>query len=210
MKIASLALSSAAATLAAAQFDEPYYNITSEPFNLFVSSNNGSVNTSLAACHVGAALESLCLSASNSTSKPNPIDAAVFQFNSSLDSKAPGPGLGIPGILTWILHAGDLNVSSSAHFDNDPVTDIALPILEPGSSRPQLLAFDTQNKLTIHGYVDYTMQPPQLSTPREFYRWYACHTYFNAYHYVNLAWKFGSGRPDDASCVAVNVTRVFV
>ncbi|CBY01777.1 hypothetical protein IAQ61_009992 [Plenodomus lingam] len=210
MKTTPLALSLLATTLATAQSTEPFYNITSTPFNLVVTSADGTINTTLAACHVGAALESLCLSANVSPPNPGSSSPSVFNFNTSTYSQAPEPTLGTPGILTWILQAASMNVSSSAYFNYDPTTDIALPILEPGSARPQIVAFDLQNRLTLQGSVDYTVQPPQPGVYREFYRWYACETYFASYRYVNLAWKLGPGEPENQSCVAVNVTRIFV
>ncbi|KAF2849878.1 hypothetical protein T440DRAFT_468938 [Plenodomus tracheiphilus IPT5] len=210
MKTNSFIFSLATATLAIAQSDEPYYNVTSKPFNLFVTSEDGAVNSSLGACHVGAALESLCLSASNSISKPDPGDAAVFNFNTSIYSQAPEPTFGVPGILTWILHGFDFNASSSVYFSYVPTDDIVLPILQAGSSNPQLLAFDTQDKLNIQGFIGRTVQPPTPGTYSEIYRWYACQTYFASYLYVNLAWKLGTGKPENPSCVAVNVTRTFI
>ncbi|KAI8935309.1 hypothetical protein NX059_007895 [Plenodomus lindquistii] len=209
MKAASFAFALAAATLALAQSDPPFYNITSEPFHLVATSENGTINTALGACHVGAALESLCLSASNSTSTPI-NNSAVFNFNSSVYSQPAEPDETVPGILTWLLRGFNFNASSSVHFTYDPTTDTVLPIIEPGSSNPQLLVFDRQDRLAIQGYIDYTVQPPVPGKYRSFYRWYACQTYFSSYLYINLAWKLGPGEPENPSCVAVNVTRKFL
>jgi len=203
-----LALPLAAATLATAQScgsSDSYYNLTSKPFTLNVASADGSIQSSLGACHVGAALESLCLSRSTSASKPNISDAAVFNFNSSIYAQPPEPTLGTPGILTWILHGANFNVSSPASFSYDPTTDIAVPILGGGS--PTLVAFDADNKLTVQAYVN---QAPSAGVYKQLYRWYACETYYASYHYVNLAWALGAAKPENPSCVAVNVTRTFV
>lgn len=209
MKATPLALCLAAATIVAAQ---DYYNITSRPFNLVITSKNGTINDTLGACHTGAALESLCLSNSNTTSKPNSSPAAVFNFNTSIYSQAPAPSLGVPGILTWSLQTANIgNISSSVYFNYDPTTDIAVPILNAGSSNPQQLAFDANDKLTVQGYIDWTASPPNgTGNWKEYHRWYACDTYFAAYQYFNLAWGLGPGTPENPSCVAVDVTRVFI
>lgn len=212
MKTTTLALPLAAATIAAAQSSEPYYNITSAPFHLLITSANGSIDTTSGACHTGAALESLCLSDSNTTSKPDPIQGAVFYFNTSIYSQEPAPGLGTPGILTWFLPAGNLGlVPSSVFFSYDPTTDIALPILIPGSDQPQSLAFDEDNRLAVQGYIDYTANPPNGSAGvKDYYRWFACRTYYAGYQYEILAWGLGPGKPENPSCIAVNVTRAFI
>lgn len=211
MKTTAFALPLAAATLATAQScgsSEPFYNVTSKPFTLNVASADGSIKSSLGACHVGAALESLCLSSSTSPSKPNVSDGELFHFNASIYSQPPEPTLGAPGILTWILRGNNFNYSSPASFNYDPTTDIAVPIL--GGGNPTLLAFDADDKLTVQGYVDYSVQPAKPGVYKQFYRWYACQTYYASYQYVNLAWGLGAGKPENPSCVAVNVTRTFV
>ncbi|CAO2655924.1 Nn.00g047270.m01.CDS01 [Neocucurbitaria sp. VM-36] len=204
MKITSLILSLIATTTA------QYYNITSPPFYLIVTSPDGSINDTLSACHTGAALESLCLSNSNSTSKPNPINAVKFSFNTTIYSEPPAPSLGTPGILTWILPASP-PIPSSVFFSYEPTTDIALPILLPGDDQAQQLAFDKNEKLTVQGYVDWTVSPPDgTGGAKEYYRWYACLTYYSGYQYETLAWGLGPGKPENPSCVEVSVRRMFV
>ncbi|KAL6708967.1 hypothetical protein ACN47E_002094 [Coniothyrium glycines] len=213
MKYSSFALYLVSASLAKAQTSEPYYNETSAPFHLLITSEDGSINTTSGACHTGAALESLCLSDSNTTSKPNPIDGAVFYFNTSVYSQEPAPGLGKPGILTWILPGSNIGpIPSSVFFSYDPTTDITLPILQPGSDRSQSLAFDSDDKLTVQGYIDWTADPPSGANGvwKNYYRWFACKTYYSGYQYENLAWALGSDKPENPTCVAVNVTRSFI
>jgi hypothetical protein len=211
MKASSILLSLAAATIASAQdcsqVSEPYYNITSKPFHLVVQSDDGKVNDTLSACHVGAALESLCLSNAKTGSSSSPIPAAEFYFNTSVYSQAPEPSLAVAGILTWVLQTSTLDVPSSVAFQYDPTSALAIPILSPGSDNPTLVAFDSQDDLTVQAYV-----PASNGTGNyeQFYRWYACDTFYSSYNYENLAWSLGSGKPENPSCVAVNVTRVFV
>jgi hypothetical protein len=205
MKTSSLVLSLTVAAVTSAQ--DSYYNETSAPFHLVVTSEDGYVNDTLSACHIGAALESLCLSNAESGSSPSPLAAAVFNFNTSTYSQAPAPSLGVPGILTWWLQTSSIgDVPSSVSFSYDPATNLALPILSPGDEDAQTLAFDTQDELTVQGYTSSN----GTTTWTEYYRWYACDTYFSGYQYNALAWGLGSGKPENPSCVAVNVTRVSV
>ncbi|KAE8844339.1 hypothetical protein PTNB73_03612 [Pyrenophora teres f. teres] len=152
MKASSILLSLAAAAIASAQ--DPFYNITTPPFNLLIASEDHSINTTLSACHVGAALESLCLSNGNFGSSPTPLRAAEFQFNTSIYSQTAEPPILATGILTWWLRTDvDTKYSSSASFSYDPTTDLALPIIFPGEENAILLSWDAQNKLTIQSYI---------------------------------------------------------
>ncbi|KZM24312.1 uncharacterized protein EKO05_0005637 [Ascochyta rabiei] len=208
MKTATSIFSLALAAATNAQF----YNETSRPFNLVLTSDNTTINgQTLSACHTGAALESLCVSGIGSVSKPNPIAPTTFNFNTSTDPFTPNATLGTPGILTWTLPTSSVGVPSSVYFNYDPTTDIALPILTPGSERPQSLAFDEQGRLNVQGYIDWTASPPNATgTTVGYYRWYACQTYFSGYSYENLVWGLGAGKPENPTCVSVGVKRVFV
>jgi hypothetical protein len=206
MKKSAIALTLATAAVTSAQ--EPFYNISSAPFFLVVTSEDGGVNDTLSACHVGAAIESLCLSNAGVGDSPEPLDGAHFQFNTSIYSQAPEPNFGVPGILTWWLNTTDIDVPSSASFILNPTSNLAGITLSPGSgSDTTVLAFNSQDELTLQYYVageNFT------GSYQEFYRWYACDTTYASYTYNNLAWGLGAGKPDNPSCVSVNVTRVFV
>jgi hypothetical protein len=189
-----------------------YYNITSKPFQLLLTSTDGSINDTVSACHTGAALESLCLSNSNSTSKPDPTPYSTFNFNTSSNSQAPvnHTDLGVPGILTWFLPSGNYGpVPSAVHFNYDPTTDIAVPILETGENG-QMLAFDDQDELLVQGYVQWTANPPTYGETYGLKKWYACKTYYAGYQYENLVWSLAASKPENPTCVAVEVKRVFV
>jgi hypothetical protein len=188
------------------------YNITSKPFQLVLTSEDGTINDTVSACHTGAALESLCLSNSNSTSKPDPTPYSTFNFNTSIYSQEPvnHTELGKPGILTWFLPVNGYGmVPSAANFYYDPTTDIAVPILETGSSGTQL-AFDDQDELLVQGYIQWCANPPNYGETYGLKRWYACRTYYSGYQYVNLAWALGPNKPENPTCVKVDVKRVFV
>lgn len=198
--------------LAAAAANAQFYNETSKPFNLVLASEDPTINGStISACHTGAALESLCLSNIGSISKPDLIAPASFNFNTSTDPYTPNATLGTPGILTWTLKTSSIDVPSSVYFNYDPTTDAAIPILSPGSSNPQLLAFDDQDRLNVQGYVDWTANPPNATDSTVgYYRWYACKTYFSGYAYANLVWGLGARKPENPTCVSVCVKRVFI
>jgi hypothetical protein len=205
------ALLFAASVNAQCEAGPPFYNETSKPFSLVLTSDNSTINGStLSACHSGAAIESLCLSRGGGVSNPNPIPAATFNFNTSSDPFTPNATLGTPGILTWTLRTTTIDVPSSARFNYDPTTDIALPILLPGSESPQLLAFDNEDRLNVQGSIDWAANPPNSTgSTQAYYRWYACQTYFSGYSYENLAWSLGTEKPQNPTCVSVGVKRVF-
>ncbi|KAJ4312315.1 hypothetical protein N0V94_007511 [Neodidymelliopsis sp. IMI 364377] len=150
--------------LSAAATNAQFYNETSKPFYLILSSSDTSVNGStLSACHTGAALESLCLSNSSTTSNPDPIAPATFNFNTSSNIPTANETLGTRGILTWTLQSGSGDIPSSVYFNYDPTADTTVPILAPGSENAQLLAFDDQNMLNVQGYIDWTANPPNAT-----------------------------------------------
>jgi hypothetical protein len=197
------------ASLVAAASAQDFYNITSKPFQLLLTSENGTINSTVSACHTGAAIESFCLLNSNETS----ADSSTFNFNSSIYAQAPpnNPSLGVPGILTWFLPVGNIGpVPSSATFSNDPSTNLVVPLLEPGSSNAQTLAFNDKDELILQSYIDWTANPPKAVDPYGLKRWYACRTLYLGYEYENLAWGLGTAKPDNPTCVAVNVTRLWV
>ncbi|CAN9299865.1 unnamed protein product [Alternaria alternata] len=197
MKTSSIALTLAAAAMASAQ-EEPYYNITTAPFYLVVTSEDGGVNDTISACHVGAAIESLCLSNAGAGDAPEPLAGAEFQFNTSIYSQAPEPSFGVPGILTWWLNTSTLDIPSSAAFGLDPTSNLATFTLSPGSDDATQLAFNSQDELTLQAYVpgeNYT------GSYQEFYRWYACDTSYSSYQYNNLVWGLGAGKPDNPTTI---------
>lgn len=214
MKLSTAATALLLAVSANAQCETapPFFNETSKPFSLVLTSENSTINGStLSACHTGAALESLCLSRGGGVSNPTAIPASAFNFNTSFDPFTPNATLGTPGILTWTLQTATIDVPSSAFFNYDPTTNIAIPILRPGSDNPQLFAFDDQDRLNVQGSVDWSANPPNSTgSTQAYYRWYACQTYFSGYSYLNLAWGLGPEKPQNPTCVSVGVKRVFL
>ncbi|KAJ4359495.1 uncharacterized protein N0V89_000049 [Didymosphaeria variabile] len=203
-------LTTATITLAFVALTSAQYDVESKDFRLVLSSKDSTVNgQTLSACHTGAAIESLCLSGKPSTSKPDPIAAATFRFNTSSNVETPSDG-DVPGILTYKLNATP-PIPSSLEFFYDPITNYALPLLFPGQGADtQTLAFDSKNLLNKQGYVNYKTSPPTAGNTTAYYRWYACQTYFSGYQYVNLVWALGEGKPETPGCAKVDVKRVFI
>ncbi|KAL9115817.1 MAG: hypothetical protein Q9227_000185 [Pyrenula ochraceoflavens] len=185
-----------------AQYTDP-----SAPFNLvLLSSTNTTLNgSSLAACHTGAAIESLCV-----TGGAVSPGSDTFTLNTSASAPSPPPAIGNPGYLIYVLQGSNFNESEPLSLYIDPASNVALPLFEPGvESTTYAVAFDEKGLLNIQSYVDDTTSPPTLQT-KAYYRWYACQTYFLGYQYLNLAFVLGEAEPQNPTCQKVDVTRVFV
>jgi hypothetical protein len=94
----------AAVALLSSSVSAQFYNITSAPFQLVVKqkgyTTNPYVGAVFTACHVGAAIESLCIyDASNKTVQPY----NTYRFNTSIHSAQQDNTYGEQGELTWIL-----------------------------------------------------------------------------------------------------------
>ncbi|KAF1998313.1 hypothetical protein P154DRAFT_524223 [Amniculicola lignicola CBS 123094] len=208
MKLLLPTLALAFAASVTAQYDNQ-----SAPFHLVLSSKDKSIDgDTLSACHAGAAIEVLCLSHGKSVSSPNPIAPGIFYFNTSEYMSAPDdkPSAGKPGIINWTLQASDFNVSSGLSLQFYATTNVAVPFLAPGQDGSTPMAFDSNNKLNIQTYVDDRCVPATVGPTKVFYNWYACETYWSGYQYVTLNWVVGVGKPQNPSCVAVKVKRVFI
>lgn len=102
-------------------------------------------------------------------------------------------------------------VSEPMRFYNDPTTNVALPLFEPGYEAQQV-AFNNLNFMNIIGYIDDTKTPPKAGKYTEHYNWFVCKTYFGSYTYTTLAWVNGNSKdlkPQNPSCVKVDVRRDF-
>ncbi|KAH7135839.1 hypothetical protein B0J11DRAFT_172058 [Dendryphion nanum] len=206
MKISLPTLALAFSTLATAQF-----NNQSAPFHLYLVSEDKTIDgDTLSTCHEGAAISSLCLSNSTTVSKTAPLPASTFTFNSSDQVVTPNATLGAPGWLTWLLVGGNFEVSEALRFSYDPASNVAHPQLFPGGDGATQLAFDTKDSLNIQGYVDDTQNPPVSGETRAYYRWYACITYYVGYQYQTVNWVLGADKPQNPSCVKVDVKRKFI
>lgn len=172
----------------------------SAPFNLIV--NGGKYkNEKLTACHEGAAIEGLCVG----------YGGSEFRLNTT-SGYTPAPGNSEPGRLVYSLPVNGPNGGSESEamtFYYQPSTDVALPLFEP--TYPNVVVeFDQNKRMNVPAYIDDTVAPPKAGNYYPIYRWYVCETYYTGYTYTTLAWKLGSGRPQNPSCVKVDVTQKFI
>lgn len=198
-------------------------DIQSKPFHLVIQSAQKSINgEKLAACHSGAAIESLCLAGSGSN----------FHLNTTKGEEAPIKGQGLPGTLVWRLpYTGEDNSmfplkpltshtltileieyeSEPMSFYSDPSTNVAMPLFEPGYG-VQSVMFDKDGQMGIYSYLDDTVTPPTGDKVKILRNWYICETYYSAYTYHTLNWVMGDAqaKPQNPSCVKVVVERKFI
>ncbi|KAK3671166.1 hypothetical protein LTR78_008967 [Recurvomyces mirabilis] len=177
----------------------------SPAFSLELLSDDTDLNGAfLSACHVGAALEQLCILGGDSTSL---LDAEVFSFNTS--SSDDGQQAENPGLVTFSLPYTGSNGSATVSeplgiFPN--IGDILATVeLTPGgidgSNGGSVLAFDDDELLNVPWSTAATDRPAFL------YSWYICNATLT--FYPTLYWVVGSGAPNDPTCCPVNVTRVW-
>ncbi|KAF2276760.1 uncharacterized protein EI97DRAFT_363951, partial [Westerdykella ornata] len=184
------------------------YTNQSEPFYLVLISDDQTFNGQyLAACHTGAAIESLCVAGILSPSKPNNIPPAQFRFNTS-DSQpvtqdaTPGPS----GWITYLLRGSDFTLSQPLGIQFSPTSNVAMPLFYPGDDIAVTVNFDSEGKLNILSAIDDTQDPPVYHL-NPVYNWYACSTNYGGYRYVTLNWVVGVGPPQNPTCVKVDVKR---
>ncbi|KAI8627891.1 hypothetical protein F5Y19DRAFT_465512 [Xylariaceae sp. FL1651] len=198
-------IAAAAAGLSVAQSDYP---VQSAPFNLVLSST---VNTTLnglklSGCHSGAAIEALCIDVA-SVSTP---EFQNFYFNTS--TTPPDPNSLEVGLLTR-YEPGLPAYSESMALLYNTASNLAFPMIWPGDDMRQAVAFTTEDLLAVPATVNDAITPPgPYRTGTTFWdnRWAICETYFQSYTYTALQWVLGSGQPQNPSCQAVTVKRVFV
>jgi hypothetical protein len=94
-------------------------------------------------------------------------------------------------------------------FSTDPSTNVAHLQFFPGNNNAQYVGFDKDDLLNIVSYLDDTKSPP-TSLARVLKRWYVCTTYTTGYTYQTLNWVLGNAKPQNPSCVKVDVKRKFV
>ncbi|RCI08387.1 hypothetical protein L249_8859 [Ophiocordyceps polyrhachis-furcata BCC 54312] len=179
-------------------------SVQSKPFHLVIESSDKHINgQGFTACHTGAAIESLCIY--------NKAERSTFYLNTTEGSESPLKNYEPSGVLVWNLPVQPTTYSESMSFSVEPSTNVALPLFEPSPSS-QYVTFDRQGRLAIVSYLDDTHSPPSGSQPRGLRNWYLCHTYYSAYSYHTLNWVLGSGKakPQNPSCVKVEVRRLYV
>ncbi|KAJ5224701.1 uncharacterized protein N7469_008204 [Penicillium citrinum] len=180
--------------------------IQSKPFNLVIQSEKKAINgQKLAACHSGAAIESLCLAGGS---------GSEFYLNTTKGEQAPIKGQGLSGTLVWNLPIGGdepFVESEPMSFYVDPSTNVAQLLFQPSYDQQQVM-FDTEGNMGIYSYLDDTVTPPKDDKVKILRNWYVCETNYSAYQYRTLNWVLGNGKakPQNPSCVKVQVHRKFV
>ncbi|KAF1833931.1 hypothetical protein BDW02DRAFT_551553 [Decorospora gaudefroyi] len=164
----------------------------------------------LGACHQGAAIEGLCLTNDTLTTPARPY--TTFYHNVSSQSGNTVNADNTLGVLGWHLTLGALRVPSAMNFDYDPGSNLATPVIMPGQSRYEPVAFEAG---TNHMYIpvkqnDQVSPPEPYLPPLKLKNWFNCLTRYS-YTYETLAWKVGmTGEPQNPTCTAVEVHRVWV
>ncbi|KAG5923099.1 hypothetical protein E4U42_005046 [Claviceps africana] len=191
MKAPALLLALAAASGLAAGA-----NNISKPFNLVIKSSDKGLNgQAFGQCHTGAGIESMCL---------------IKGYKSTYFLETWQDGEEPDGFLECALHSQPPTTGSMS-FHIDPSSNVALPLFSAGAAGAgQLAGFDKKGELKIKVYVEDTTLPPGGTPPRALKHWYVCDTYFQAYSYKTLAWVLGVGKPQNPSCVKVQVRREFI
>ncbi|KAH6652334.1 hypothetical protein BKA67DRAFT_573601 [Truncatella angustata] len=202
--LSKIALLFSALSLAAAQQNYP---VQSAPFNLVLSSStNSSLNgIKLAACHTGASVESLCLFDGGRDS------TYTFYFNTTTDT--PDPTTLQTGLVTWTLEPSTINFNEALSFQYNTASNLAFPLIWPSLDTVQEFAFTDEEHLAVPAYVNDAIEPPTTYRGGVTFwdnRWQICQTYWQAYAYTALQWTLGGGAPQNPSCDAVTVSRVFI
>jgi hypothetical protein len=196
MRLSTILSISTALASASAQ----YLNQTG-PFNLqLVSADEKYDGVYLAACHEGAAIESLCPLNTTALKTPN------FYYNFSDTPSFTSTS----GYLTYLLTGSNFQVYEPMSLFVNPSSNVAVPLFTPGDSNLQLIAFDSSDLLYIPGGIDDTQNPINPQAERQnYYRWYVCTTY-EGYMYETVAWTLGEAPPQNPTCCKVDIKKVSV
>lgn len=166
MKLARSAAALALALVAPLATAQDYN--TSAPFTLRVSSDNDTLEGQyLTSCHAGAAIEALCLGGTKATATSSNTYFLNTTTSSGTDADAD------EGILVWVLHGSDFNVSSGLGFTPPLTSNVVAPEFEPGPSY-NTVGFDEDENLYMPSanYDDADFVPgvtPQPVTPEPLY-----------------------------------------
>ncbi|GAB0135711.1 hypothetical protein EsDP_00004038 [Epichloe bromicola] len=198
MKPAVLLVSLFMRGLAAAQL------LQSKPFKLIVRSEDKELNgRAFGTCSEkidGMSLSSMCLINSTGTFD----SSAIFHLVTEQDAQS-GPG-GVAGYLIYYIHKNPQSMS----FFNFPSSNVALTLFYSGIGSGQPVGFDEHQQMNYVAAFDDTTSPPSAST-RVLKNWYFCTTrYMTEQPLQTLNWVIGIAKPQNPSCVKVDVERQFV
>ncbi|KAG5948949.1 hypothetical protein E4U60_000058 [Claviceps pazoutovae] len=183
-------------SLAAAQV------MQSRPFQLVIKSRSKELDGRVfSACHVGAAVETICLYQDNKE---------PFRLNSTQDvQNFQAPPGGVIGILTWDMNT-EPPVPSSMSLSINPASNVALPLFTPGIMNAQFVGFDLDDNMIIVSFLNDTVTPSATQNGYALQNWYLCTITYSTYTYHALAWTLGREKPQNPTCVKITVKRKFV
>ncbi|KAG5923141.1 hypothetical protein E4U61_004253 [Claviceps capensis] len=183
-------------SLAAAQV------MQSRPFQLVIKSRSKELDGRVfSACHVGAAVETICLYQDNKE---------PFRLNTTQDvQNIQAPPGGVIGILTWDMNT-EPPVPSSMSLSINPASNVALPLFTPGIMNAQFVGFDLDDNMIIVSFLNDTVTPSATQMGYALQNWYLCTMTYSSYTYHALAWTLGREKPQNPTCVKITVKRKFV
>ncbi|CCU82201.1 hypothetical protein BGHDH14_bgh04036 [Blumeria hordei DH14] len=180
--------------------------IQSDPFNLFISSSNEKIGSSLlTSCHEGAATDTLCLplNPSSNTSR------SVFRLNNTM-TKNFDEKLCDLGILTEVLRGVNFKITMPMKLVFAENSSDAIPLFMPLDTGT-LIGFDADGTMFVpRKSGDEETLSSQNFTPE--YRWNMCDTNIG-YHYRTLVWIADTNLSVSSStinCEKICVTRKFI
>ncbi|KAI0179795.1 hypothetical protein GGR52DRAFT_213411 [Hypoxylon sp. FL1284] len=180
------------------------------PFNLILQSEDSTLDgLQLGACHAGAAVEALCVHA-NLT---DPMFLTFF-FNESAP-QSDDPAFLPSGLLTWTFTGGTpvFTQNTAVTFMINPASNLAFPLVWPATDVAQQFSFADGDLLAVQANIDDTLNPPEPFDNYVTYitdRFAVCKTYWQGYGYTALQYVLGVEKPQNPSCQAVTVKRVFL
>lgn len=88
-----------------------------------------------------------------------------------------------------------------------PSSNVAIALFQPSYTSTYVSFEDKTGEMVIFSYIDDTVTPPKYAT-KALSQWYVCLNNYSGYQYNNLNWVVG-GKPQNPSCSAVTVQRIF-
>lgn len=164
------------------------------------------------ACHAGAAIEALCVTAT--------ADGEYNQFYYNYSAYDSNTGeVYQPGLVTWLLPYtgpdGALAYESEAlAFEINFASNVFQGIFSPGVGTGSFLSFYPENgTLYVASAVDDSSFNATTPSPTPYLsdlsRFYLCYQSYSGYYYQSIAWV-ASDPPHNPSCEPVDLSLVTI
>ena len=176
----------------------------SDPFHLVIKSSNPDLDgQQVSSCHVGAAIQNVCLLGRD--------NGATFYFNTTEGSTSPIDGYEPASVLGWDLPAGNETYPLGMRFYVDPSTNVAQLMFQP-SYEVSYITVDQDDNLAVFSNLDDTVTPPKTVDTYGLHKWYVCETTYSGYQYKTLNWVVGNANvePQNPSCTKIGVHREYI